>query len=585
MTGSPLLLVDNLHVEFKTTRGLVKAVQGVSFSVNPGEMTAIVGESGSGKSVSAMAIMGLLPKKVARIPEGRVLFGAGDDEYDLLKQNEATMRSIRGKEIGMIFQEPMTSLNPVLTIGDQLTEPLLIHMNMTPTEADNRAKELLQLVGISDAERRLRQYPHEFSGGMRQRAVIALALCAEPALIIADEPTTALDVSIQAQVLDLLKRVCKDRGASVILITHDMGVISETTDRVAVLYQGKLKEIGDTRDIIERPQHSYTKALIACTPTIEGGSFDRDLIQIDRAGADSVDGEFNLREVRTVESAVTTTSAAHAVTEQGSAAPLLVADGLSRSFDLSDPLFIRLLSFRPKRILHAVSDVSFTIDRGTTYALVGESGSGKSTIARMAVGLLYPSDGTVTIDGVDLNDPTLGDNEKQALRRRIQMVFQSPYASLNPRWRVGSILAEPLRAFNLAEGRESARVTELLEQVGLSAADAKRFPHEFSGGQRQRISIARALASEPEFIICDEPTSALDVSVQAQVLNLLKQLQRDLGLTYLFITHDLAVVATMARKIGVLQSGRLVEEGDTRELLNNPQTDYTRMLIDSAPRL
>jgi len=439
----------------------------------------------------------------------------------------------------------------------------------------------LEEVGLDPT--RAKGFPHEFSGGMRQRAVIALALCAEPALIIADEPTTALDVSIQAQVLELLKRVCKDRGASVILITHDMGVISETTDRVAVLYQGNLVEIGDTRDIIERPQHSYTKALIACTPTIEGGSFDRDLVQIDRADGASADGEFNLREVK--EFSASSLDNAQPTNEQPDPQPLLVTKGLSRSFNLSDPWLIRVLSMQPKRILQAVRDVSFQIDRGTTYALVGESGSGKSTIARMAVGLLAPSSGTVTIDGVDLNDASLDAGDRQALRRRIQMVFQSPYASLNPRWRVGAILEEPLHAFDLADGRRGERVNELLEQVGLSATDARRFPHEFSGGQRQRISIARALASEPEFIICDEPTSALDVSVQAQVLNLLKQLQRELGLTYLFITHDLAVVATMARRIGVLQAGQLVEEGESRALFDNPKTEYTKMLIDSAPRL
>jgi len=375
------------------------------------------------------------------------------------------------------------------------------------------------------------------------------------------------------------------------LITHDMGVISETTDRVAVLYQGKLVEIGETREIIERPQHPYTEALIACTPTIEGGSFDRDLVQIDRAEGVHVENEFRIREVRDVRSEQSSGSEFGSAEsnvlkdKHKSSAPLLVASGLSREFDLSDPWFVRMLSLRPKRILHAVTDVSFEIERGTTYALVGESGSGKSTIARMAVGLLPPSNGTVTIDGVDLNDPNLDSQERQSLRRRIQMVFQSPYASLNPRWRVGDILAEPLHAFKLAKGGETERVTELLEQVGLTATDARRFPHEFSGGQRQRISIARALASEPEFIICDEPTSALDVSVQAQVLNLLKQLQRDLGLTYLFITHDLAVVATMATHIGVLQSGKLVEEGESAELFANARTDYTRMLIDSAPRL
>jgi len=574
LNSSPILEVRNLSIEFPMRRELLRVVDGVSFNVERGEILGIVGESGAGKSMTGSAIIGLID------PPGRI--ATGEVRFDGETVGQDAM-SLRGKRIGMVFQDPLTSLNPLHRVGDQIVETIRAHLPVSASEATKRMEAALEEVGLDPT--RAKGYPHEFSGGMRQRAVIALALCAEPALIIADEPTTALDVSIQAQVLELLKRVCKDRGASVILITHDMGVISETTDRVAVLYQGKLVEIGKTRDIIERPQHSYTKALIACTPTIEEGSFDRDLVQIDRAVGEGIDGEFNLREVKEFSSASEKDYDTDSTTNQSDESPLLVAEGLSRSFNLSDPWLIRTLSFQPKRILHAVTDVNFQIERGTTYALVGESGSGKSTIARMAVGLLAPSSGSVTIDGIDLNDPTLGADEKQILRRRIQMVFQSPYASLNPRWRVGAILDEPLHAFDLADGRRSERVTELLEQVGLSASDARQFPHEFSGGQRQRISIARALASEPEFIICDEPTSALDVSVQAQVLNLLKQLQRDLGLTYLFITHDLAVVATMARRIGVLQAGQLVEEGESRELFNNPKTDYTRMLIDSAPRL
>ena len=577
-SSSTLLEVRNLSVEFPIRSEVTTVVDNVSFTVQRGEILGIVGESGAGKSMTGSAIIGLIDPP-GRIAQGDIVFNGelvGEDAMGL-----------RGRHIGMVFQDPLTSLNPLQRVGDQIVETIRIHLGVGMAEATRRMKVAFEEVGLDPT--RSRAYPHEFSGGMRQRAVIALALCAEPALIIADEPTTALDVSIQAQILELLKRVCKDRGASVMLITHDMGVISETTDRVAVLYQGKLVEIGQTRDIIERPQHAYTNALIACTPTIEGGSFERDLVQIDRSGAEDIDGEFRLRAVQEVNAAdvnaALETSESSGCEQGVDSTPFLIANGLSREFDLSDPLLVRLLSFRRKRILHAVSDVNFKIERGTTYALVGESGSGKSTIARMAVGLLPPTKGTVTIDGTDLNDPDLDQAERQALRRRIQMVFQSPFASLNPRWRISAILAEPLRAFNLAQGRESERVNELLEQVGLSASDRNRYPHEFSGGQRQRISIARALASEPEFIICDEPTSALDVSVQAQVLNLLKQLQRELGLTYLFITHDLAVVATMARQIGVLQSGKLVEEGDTLSLLNNPATEYTRMLIDSAPRL
>jgi len=575
-----LLEVRNLSVEFPLRREVLRVVDQVSFNVKRGEILGIVGESGAGKSMTGSAIIGLIDPP-GRICEGEIVFDGklvdGNPVNSKPVKGQSTGNNamqLRGKHIGMVFQDPLTSLNPLQRIGDQIIETIRIHLRVSDSEATTRMKAALEEVGLDPT--RSQAYPHEFSGGMRQRAVVALALCAEPQLIIADEPTTALDVSIQAQILDLLKRVCKDRGASVMLITHDMGVISETTNRVAVLYQGKLVEIGQTRDIIERPEHPYTKALIACTPTIEGGSIERDLVQIDRTDSNDADGEFNLRPAQVVNEHVDNST---------HSSPLLIAKNLSREFDLSDPLLIRLLSLRGKRILHAVNNVSFQIDRGTTYALVGESGSGKSTIARMAVGLLAPTQGNVTIDGSDLNSSDLDPMQRQALRSRIQMVFQSPFASLNPRWRVKDILAEPLHAFNLAQGQESERVTELLEQVGLSASDQKKYPHEFSGGQRQRISIARALASEPEFIICDEPTSALDVSVQAQVLNLLKQLQRELGLTYLFITHDLAVVATMARKIGVLQSGRLVEEGDTVDLLKNPSTEYTKMLIDSAPRL
>lgn len=568
--SSALLEVRNLSVEFPLRRELLTVVDSVSFNVRRGEILGIVGESGAGKSMTGSAIIGLIDPP-GRIATGEIFFD-GELVNDAQADNNA--KQLRGKHIGMVFQDPLTSLNPLQRVGDQIIETIRIHLGVSATDATTRMKAALEEVGLDPT--RSRAYPHEFSGGMRQRAVIALALCAEPQLIIADEPTTALDVSIQAQILDLLKRVCKDRGASVMLITHDMGVISETTDRVAVLYQGKLVEIGQTPDIIERPDHPYTKALIACTPTIEGGSFERDLVQIDRSDANNSDSEFNLRPVNVAD---------ERVKEPAHSTPLLIASDLSCEFDLSDPLFIRLLSFQGKRILRAVDSVSFQIERGTTYALVGESGSGKSTIARMAVGLLAPTSGSVTIDGSDLNSASLDAQQRQTLRRRIQMVFQSPFASLNPRWRVKDILAEPLHAFDLANGREKERVIELLEQVGLSASDQHKYPHEFSGGQRQRISIARALASEPEFIICDEPTSALDVSVQAQVLNLLKQLQRELGLTYLFITHDLAVVATMARRIGVLQSGKLVEEGDTVDILNNPATEYTRMLIDSAPRL
>ena len=380
--SSSLLEVRNLSVEFPLRRELLTVVDSVSFNVRRGEILGIVGESGAGKSMTGSAIIGLIDPP-GRIATGEIFFD-GELVNDAQANNNA--KRLRGKHIGMVFQDPLTSLNPLQRVGDQIVETIRIHLGVSASDATTRMKAALEEVGLDPT--RSRAYPHEFSGGMRQRAVIALALCAEPQLIIADEPTTALDVSIQAQILDLLKRVCKDRGASVMLITHDMGVISETTDRVAVLYQGKLVEIGQTPDIIERPEHPYTKALIACTPTIEGGSFERDLVQIDRSDANSGDSEFNLRPVNVAD---------EQVKEPTHSTPLLFASDLSCEFDLSDPLFIRLLSFQGKRILRAVDSVSFQIERGTTYALVGESGSGKSTIARMAVGLLAPTSGSVTI--------------------------------------------------------------------------------------------------------------------------------------------------------------------------------------------
>ena len=401
--NTPLLEVRNLSVEFPLRREVLTVVDRVSFNVKRGEILGIVGESGAGKSMTGSAIIGLID------PPGHI--AGGEIIFDGEPAGNNVMR-LRGRHIGMVFQDPLTSLNPLQRVGDQIVETIRIHLAVSESDATNRMKAALEEVGLDQT--RAQAYPHEFSGGMRQRAVIALALCAEPQLIIADEPTTALDVSIQAQILELLKRVCKDRGASVMLITHDMGVISETTDRVAVLYQGKLVEIGQTRDIIDRPEHPYTKALIACTPTIEGGSLERDLVQIDRTGSNA-DGEFTLRPAQVVNEQADNTT--HST-------PLLIAKNLSREFDLSDPLLIRLLSFRRKRILHAVSDVSFQIERGTTYALVGESGSGKSTIARMAVGLLAPTNGSVNIDGSDLNSSNLDSQQRQALRRRIQMVFQ-----------------------------------------------------------------------------------------------------------------------------------------------------------------
>jgi len=545
--AEPLLSVRNLKVEFFLRRGVFTAVDGVSFDIMAGEVLGVVGESGAGKSMTGTAIIGLI-EPPGRITQGEIyLKGERIDALDA----DAIAR-LRGKRIGMVFQDPLTSLNPLYTIGQQLIETIRRHLPMGEAEARQRAIDLLAEAGIPDPASRLGAYPHQFSGGMRQRVVISLALAAEPELVIADEPTSALDVSVQAQIIKVLKRLCAERGTAVMLITHDMGVIAETADRMIVMNKGRIVETGSVGDIIHRPKEAYTKSLIDAIPSI--------------------------REVNPRYAA----AQAKGTDAPSDAPPLVVVDRLRREFDLSPSLLDRLLSRKPRTIVTAVNDVSFSIPRGTTFGLVGESGSGKSTCARMMVGLLQPTSGTVRLDGVDI----WGGREARAERRqRIQMIFQDPYASLNPRWRVRDIVAEPMRALGLAGGRGETdeRVADLLERVRLDPDAMRKYPHEFSGGQRQRIAIARALASRPEFIICDEPTSALDVSVQAQVLELMTTLQQEFGLTYLLISHNLAVIRQMADNVGVMHNGVMVEQGNVEAIFGNPQDAYTRMLLDAVP--
>ena len=562
-------------------------------------MLGVVGESGAGKSVTGSAVIGLID------PPGRIAGGEirlSGRRIDNLPPDE--MRKVRGKRIGMIFQDPLTSLNPLYRISEQLIETIRTHTGLSASGARKRAIDLLTEVGIPAPERRIDSYPHEFSGGMRQRVVIALALCAEPELIIADEPTTALDVSVQAQIIALLKRLGREHGTAIMLVTHDMGVIAETADRVAVMYAGRIAEIGPVRDVVQNPLHPYAKGLMGAIPSLES---DADAPRADpglhaapvghparlrlqpalplclrplprrAAGAGPAQrASRRLPSLRSIQRPV----GGRRVTER----PFVEVKDLRRVFDVSKPWLNRVLEGGEKQYLKAVDGVSFAIDRGETFALVGESGSGKSTVARMVVGLLPPSGGEVSIDGVSMSSRA-DTTERQRLRRRIQMIFQDPYASLNPRWQVDRIVAEPIRAFRLIDGEKdiTARVGELLSLVGLHPADGKKYPHEFSGGQRQRIAIARALASNAEFIVCDEPTSALDVSVQAQILNLMRDLQDRLGLTYLFISHNLAVVRHMASRIGVMYLGRIVEISDGRELFAQPKHPYTRMLLDAVP--
>lgn len=603
-----LLDVTDLEVEFHTEAGIVRAVDGISFQVNRGEFLAIVGESGCGKSVTALSLMRLLPPKTAHVRASRINFNG----INLIELPESEMRTLRGRHISMIFQEPMTSLNPVLTIGDQLTEPLFTHLQMDRDQANARAVELLGLVGIPEPERRLNQYPHQFSGGMRQRVMIAIGLACEPKLIIADEPTTALDVTIQAQILELLKDIAARLNIAVILITHNLGVVAAYANRVNVMYAARIIESGPAENIFDAPAHPYTVGLIRSVPrldrprvsrlaTIEGmppnlllpppGCRFRERCPIQQPKCltlpslttDGMDTEDHsvacFRSDYTRQNAATLYGAETAMTDvkrkQGDKI-LLKVQNLKQYFNVS---------LRQGMSLHhvdvrAVDDISFEVREGETVGLVGESGCGKTTAGRAILHLTIPTGGKFEFDTNELNAGNIA-----AVRRDLQVIFQDPFSSLNPRMTVGRILAEPLKFHNLRPDKSSRdkRVAELLTQVGLYPYMAERYPHELSGGQRQRVGIARALALEPRMIICDEPVSALDVSVQAQIMNLLEDLQKQYGLTYLFIAHDLAVVRHIAHRVIVMYLGKIMEIGDGDDLYANPRHPYTQALLDAAP--
>lgn len=555
----PVLRVRDLSVTFDTYKGPVHVLHNVSFDIYAGEILGVVGESGAGKSMTGSAVTGLI-EAPGRISSGSVeLRGERIDQL----QGEA-LRRIRGKRIGTIFQDPLTSLNPVYTVGDHLVETIRTHLPVSEKEAEARALALLEEVEIPHAKERMAQYPHQFSGGMRQRVAIALALCAEPELIIADEPTTALDVSVQAQIIALLRKVCKERGAAAMLITHDMGVIAETADRVMVMYHGRVLETGDVRQVLDAPRDPYTQVLMAAIPSVHQ--------RVERLPVPEVGGG------PVTQAVPWTPKPADAARSKS----LLEVKDLCKDYDLSAGWLARMLSGGEKKILKAADHVSFNIRQGTTFGLVGESGSGKSTVARMVAGLTPPTSGQILFDGVDKWSPAAN---TVAMRRRFQMIFQDPYASLNPRWTVEQLIAEPLVVLGITQSKEetAARVQEALKRVRMKPDDAKKYPHQFSGGQRQRIAVARALASQPEFIICDEPTSALDVSVQAQVLNLMRDLQDEFGLTYLLISHNLAVIRHMCDDIGVMQRGKLVEVGESQAVLDDPQHQYTKDLMSAIP--
>ncbi|MFY2067767.1 dipeptide ABC transporter ATP-binding protein [Achromobacter xylosoxidans] len=564
-SAQPLLSVRGVSVDFNTENGVFRAVENLDFDVRPGKTLAIVGESGSGKSVTSMAIMRLTDYNNGRIATGQILFRDGDDrEVDLTAASDERMRAIRGNDIAMIFQEPMTSLNPVFTIGDQIIEAIMLHQQLSRSAARKAARALLEKVRLPDAEQLLDRYPHQLSGGMRQRVMIAMALSCQPRLLIADEPTTALDVTIQAQILNTIRELQRDLGTAVIFITHDMGVVAEMADDVVVMLRGRKVEQGPVEDIFRAPKHPYTRALLAAVPRL-GSLTGRDLPL--RTPQTVLEGD-TLREVGETR-------------EQDTARydePVLRVEKLTTRFDVGHNLFGRVT-----HRVHAVEEVSFDVYPGETLALVGESGSGKSTIGKTLQQLVAPTSGAVRYNGQDIF--SMDAAGRQRLRQEIQYIFQDPYASLDPRKTVAFSIAEPIRTHRLLtdEAAIARRVGELLEQVGLKPEHARRYPHEFSGGQRQRVCIARALASDPKLIIADESVSALDVSIQAQILNLLMDLQKDRGLSYLFITHDMAVVEKVSHRVAVLYLGQIVELGTRRQIFESPQHAYTRKLLAAVP--
>ncbi|WP_299706447.1 ABC transporter ATP-binding protein [uncultured Tateyamaria sp.] len=532
--SAPLLSVENLLIELATRGGMVPVVDDLSLWLNPGETLSIVGESGSGKSMTALAVMGLLPR-IGRVAAGRIMF----EGQDMTQMEDAALRRIRGNQIGMIFQEPMTSLNPVYTVGEQIAEVLRHHQNQGAAQAWANAVDLLDAVRIPNAKGRAGTYPHEMSGGQRQRVMIAMALACRPKILIADEPTTALDVTVQAEIFDLMRELAKETQTATILITHDMGVVAEMADRVVVMLKGEKVEDGTVTDLINRPQHDYTKSLIASVPHLTPETRDESEVaaQVDQ--------------------------------------PLLSVRDLTVQFPVKK-------RWGKREMFTAVNGISFDVERGKTLAIVGESGSGKTTAALAVARLVAAQAGHVTLDSTDML--TLEGEALRQARANVQVIFQDPYSSLNPRLRAGAIVREPMDNLgNLPAAQRDARVAELFEQVGLEREQMHLFPHQFSGGQRQRISIARALSTNPSLIICDEAVSALDVIIQAQILDLLHDLQRDLGLTYLFISHDLGVVQQMCDDVAVMYVGDIVEYGTRNAVFASPQQDYTRNLLAAVP--
>lgn len=559
--NTPLVEVRDLQVTFTTQGGNVQAVRGVDFDIYPGETVAIVGESGSGKSTTATALMNLLPGN-GHISGGEVLI----EGRDIVPLSQRQMAAVRGHVIGYVPQDPMSNLNPVWSVGFQVKEAIRANGMAEGRKAINaRALEVLQQAGLSDADRRMKQFPHQYSGGMRQRVLIGIGLGANPKLLIADEPTSALDVTVQKTILDHIEHLTKAKNTAMLLITHDLGLAAERASKIIVMNQGKIVEAGPSLELLTNPQHPYTKRLLAAAPSIASQRIiaSRD---VDYGDGDGDDGTVDMARIA---------KERHAEAEAHAGGAVVQVKDLTKVFS------IRRGGFKSEP-LHAVDDVSFEVHKGTTLALVGESGSGKTTVARMILGLETPTSGEIVVSGTRLDTAT--GKELFNLRRRMQPVFQDPYASLDPQRSIGAIIGEPLRVHKVGDTvSRNARVDELLEQVALPSTIAQRYPNELSGGQRQRVAIARALALKPDVVVLDEAVSALDVLVQAQILQLLADLQTELGLTYLFITHDLAVVRVIADEVAVMEQGKIVEAGSTDEVFSNPKTGYTKRLLEAIP--
>lgn len=570
---APLLQINNLQVDFITDIGTTTAVKDISLTVNRGEIVAIVGESGSGKSVTSLSILQLLPRPPAKYTNGDILFSLdGEEPVNLLTQTPGQLRAIRGNQIAMIFQEPMTSLNPVFTCGHQVQEALRHHLKVGKKEAAQKTIDLFRQVRLPNPEQLFHRYPHQLSGGQKQRVMIAMAMSCEPALLICDEPTTALDVTVQKTILQLIKELQQTKQMGVIFITHDLGVVAEVADRAVVMYRGEIVEAGPVADLFSNPQHPYTKGLLACRPVLHPKGERLPIV------SDFLENNRPFEAARYIQPAVPPIEN-HEPDTTVVKRPFIQVSRLNVWF-----LSKKSLLGKPLEYVKAIDNVRFEIYKGETLGLVGESGCGKTTLGRTLLGLIQPTSGSVYYDGTDLSK--IDASTMKEMRKDIQIIFQDPYSSLNPRLTIGSAIAEPLKVHNIIanSGQRKDRVVELLEKVNLKAEHFYRYPHEFSGGQRQRIVIARALALNPEFIVCDESVSALDVSVQAQVLNLLNDLKAEMGFTIVFISHDLSVVRYISDRIMVMNKGKIEEIGDAEQVYFHPQKEYTKQLIAAIPK-